>query len=222
MKIKEKISNLSLKELGKLLAECFFLVGKDFKKLPPDELEIFLKEVAHWQGWMWVDTFREAFSAYQSGILEIEKFTPYLTPMTVSKICNAYKDKTFGKKDKQHAPEPEFIPSSDEGYYNSLVCCMNGVKSEKFEKYFPKTRPLREVMAEKSGGLPIIPFTWDWWAVYRHLRTLGLCDESDSIEGQKKSVITWLRINWAGAKFQEDFFPKDKGTLGGMLKRAAR
>ena len=92
---------------------------------------------------------------------------------------------------------------------------MEGNKSSKFQEKFPTTSPLRLVMEKTydTGGCPIIPFTWAWDAVYRHLITLGKVgsDElTDNIDKQKKFVIFWLRVTYPDAKMQSDFFPQTK------------
>lgn len=195
---KETIGSLTKAELLKLLTECFSMLGRQVSNQTPEEIETLIKEAYHWQGRMWVDTFREAFSAYAASEIEIDRFTTTISAQAVSKIQKAYREKKWGKKEVEKNTENIFITSTDEGYYNSLVCVMEGRKSDKFQERKPK--------CESAKGNEI-PFTWAWDAVYNHLRKLNKCDEAESFKGQKMSVITWLRITYPDCTFQKDLFP---------------
>jgi hypothetical protein len=93
-----KISSLSEKELAGLLKQSFFKVGKALK-LAEDETKIFLDEVYRRQGWMFVDTFSDAFSRYAACELAgAEGLRPYASPMFIGRLMKIYFKKCWENK----------------------------------------------------------------------------------------------------------------------------
>jgi hypothetical protein len=94
MNERPKIGSLSEKELAQLLIDSFFLVGRDVK-LPPDKLKILLKEVYKKQGWMYTDTFIEAFSRFAAFELpDMENLHPRVSPQFISHLMKLHLKKT--------------------------------------------------------------------------------------------------------------------------------
>jgi hypothetical protein len=141
-----RISSLTEKELAALLLASFFKVGKEFK-ISPLETKLFIDEVYKNQGWMYVDTFSEAFSAYTACELpEAENLRPYVSPLFISKLMKIYKKQGNAKK---------LIGKSEQRIHTML---------SPEEKY---TLFLKHIIANKS--LPANP---DWVSIYEYLSAL--------------------------------------------------
>ncbi len=93
-----KIASLTEKELAQLLLDSFFIIGKEVK-LSASETKIFLKEVYKKQGWMYVDTFSEAFSRYAACELpNAENLRPHVSPRFIGNLMNLHTKKHREKK----------------------------------------------------------------------------------------------------------------------------
>jgi hypothetical protein len=174
-----KISSLNEKELAALLQESFFKIGKQLK-LPVIETKIFLDEVYKYQGWMYIDTFSEAFSRYAACELpEAENLRPYVSPLFIGKLMKIYKKK---------GNEQKLIGKS----VNSIHTILSA--EEKYMLF------LKHIIANKS--LPANP---DWVCIYEHLsglKKLTLVADWNSFNYSQKlkqaisSVTEWAYKNF--------------------------
>lgn len=141
-----KISSLTEKELATILQDCFFKIGKQLK-LSVGDTKIFLDEVYRHHGWMYVDTFSEAFSRYAACELsDAENLRPYVSPLFIGKLMKIY----TRKRSEQRSPEKR---GKD-----------NATTLNPEEKY---TLFLKHLIANKS--LPANP---DWVCIYQYLAGL--------------------------------------------------
>ncbi len=93
-----KIASFTEKELAQLLIDSFFIIGKELK-LSINETKLFLEEVYKKQGWMYVDTFTEAFSRYAAFELpDAETLRPQVSPRFISNLMKLYFGKCREKK----------------------------------------------------------------------------------------------------------------------------
>lgn len=209
------VYQLSDKELNAELQLCLGLSGCHKNRL--EEMEIseydkMIRAIKKYQGKMHIEDFRKAFDDYSFGELECDKFKP-TAPSGIGFLLKAYKDKKYGSTPKKeyNANVNTLPPSTDEGYYNSLICVMEGRVSERLKLFNPDAKP---------GRPNIIPMTWAWDAVYNHLRKLKEIDNADTFEDQKKAVKLWLYTKYPNAKEQSDMFGKAPITQGsGMGSR---
>lgn len=204
---KLKFNDLCKTDQLALLKECFLLIGKNISSVSPEEVDLIWREVCNWQGSIWVETFREAFSAYQVGAIEIEKFNPTISAMTVSKIQKAYREKTYGKTAHIKQVEPQWVAPPDVDYYTTLMYVMRGEKS-------PKAQQNRPQDPAPPGNM--IPAFWDWAAVYRHMRVLNECNVSSTFDGQKAAVKMALRLKFPDCTDQLFMLPPAQ-TKGGIM-----
>jgi len=174
-----KVSSLTEKELAALLQESFFKVGKELK-LPANETKVFLDEVYKYQGWMFVDTFNDAFSRYAAcEIPEAENLRPHVSPMFISKLMKIY---------FRRCNEKKFIRKSVKDTISLL-------KPE--EKYILF---IKHILANQ-----LLPANPDWISIYEHLSTLQKINKLhdwDSLSYTKKlkhatvAVCEWAYKNY--------------------------
>jgi hypothetical protein len=152
-----------------------------------------------------------AFDLAVEGVLPMEYKPKSLTFQFLQNVLSAYANVSYPVKlkPKEESVDDAFTPSPDEGYYNSLVCVMEGRKSPKFQEKFPDSP------APKGNEIPLV---WDWNAVYRHLMTLRLCNVAETIEEEKESVMMWLRVTYPGCTFQRDIFPVNQQNKSGAKR----
>lgn len=99
MNKRPKISSLTEQELAQLLLTCFFKIGREVN-LSKEKLKIFMGEIYTYQGWMYVDTFSDAFSRFAACELpDAESVRPSVSPFFVGRLMKLYfkkcKEKNF-------------------------------------------------------------------------------------------------------------------------------
>lgn len=147
MNTRPKIASLNEKELAALLKESFFKVGKELK-LEVSETKIFLEEVYKKQGWMYTDTFSDAFSRYAACELpEAENLRPYISPFFIGKLMKLYFKRCDEKKFSRKPVKGIFFQLTPEEKYNLF---------------------LKHIAFNKC--LPANP---DWISIYEHLTGLN-------------------------------------------------
>ena len=103
MSNRPKISSLSEKELAQLLIDSFFMIGKDLK-LNISTSKVLLVEVYKYHGWIYVDSFTEAFSKYAADELpDADSLKPTVSPRFISKLMKFY----FKKLRESHTLKKE-------------------------------------------------------------------------------------------------------------------
>lgn len=151
--IRPKISSLTEKELALLLISCFRLIGREVRFAGQD-LKEFLDEIFKYQGWMYADSFKEAFSRYAADQLDGSEslkrevsayFVSRLMKLTV-KGAKAYKAK-INPKPTDSKPTPEW-------HYASFCKFVSSWK--------------------------ILPANPDWVSVFEYLVEIG---KASSVEG---------------------------------------
>lgn len=219
------IYQLSDKELNAELHLCLGLCGCHKNRLlemETSEWDKIIRAVKKYQGKMNIDDFRKAFDDYAFGELECERFKP-TTPTGIGFLLQAYILKTFGPKTapkKELYPDNGLPPSTDEDYYNALICVMEGKRSERHKLAYPHITDDQHLGYFREYG-QMIPMAWAWYNVYRHLRKLNICDEAQTFEGQKKQIRLWLSVQYPNAKEQSVLFktsPMFGSGLGSKLR----
>ena len=175
-----KILSLSETELAQLLKECFFKVGKEIE-LSLEQIKILLDEIYKHQGWMYTDTFSEAFSLYAADELpEAETLRPQVSPRFVGKLMKAYIYRfSSRKKDKKQTnPQPA------------------GLTQEEKYKLF-----IRFVEANKS-----MPGNADWVSIFEYLtsaKKLELPPEWNQLSYYAKRKYSFtLLMDWTSKNFR--------------------
>jgi hypothetical protein len=170
-----KIASLSEPELAELLINSFFKIGRDIN-LSGNKLKIFLSEVYKHQGWMFVDTFNDAFSSYAACELpDAEKLSPSLAPRFISKLMKIYLKKCSGHKS----------PENSEGSTPAAL-----KPEEKFALF------MKHLLDYKC-----IPENPDWVSIYEHLSALNklhITPKWDTLNYHQKMKIAMLAVSeWA-------------------------
>ncbi len=121
MNNRPKIGSLGEKELAQLLTESFFKIGKDIE-FSLDKVKIMLAEVYKFQGWMFVDTFSDAFSKYAAGELEdAETLKAHVSPRFISMLMKKYFKKCNENKQKKNTGKASPAILSPEEKYTLFV-----------------------------------------------------------------------------------------------------
>jgi hypothetical protein len=174
-----KISSLTEMELAQLLASLFFLVGKDVN-LQKNETKLFLDSIYKYQGWMYEDTFKDAFSRYAACELpDAENLQPQVSHRFISKLMKIYLKK---------CNENKFIKNSVKDMPTVLT------PEEKYALF------VKFVSANKC-----LPGNADWVTLYEHitgLKKLAMPADWDALPFFKKwryamqAVTDWAYSNY--------------------------
>ncbi len=79
------------------------------------------------------------------------------------------------------------IESTDEQWYNGLIHCLEGTVMPSTKLEYPN----------HQTSEPMIPFTWDWNAVYRHLLVINKADKGASDDmARKRNVMLWIDLTY--------------------------
>jgi hypothetical protein len=209
----KKIGDLPNSDIAKVLVSCYQLAGYTQAN---NNLDVMLEFIKKYYWSRHVYQIKEAFEKLCIGEYPnlVDKRVEF-SPRYFGMLMKTWKTTTFPEQ-KPIKKVEQWIPSPDEGYYNSLVCVLTGTKSARFQEHFPNT--------VVKG--PIVPMAWDWVAVYRHLRKLNQVDEAVgtginswgelniNIDAKKK-VLLWIDIHYPGLPKQIDLFEKSPMLSGG-------
>ena len=211
------IRDYSRKELAVLLEECFYILGKSTANLDQFHIETMLNNVLKYNSNMWYDSFKEAFEMAID--LNVDTYgTP--SPAMIFRVMKAYKNKdgVNVRTQKNENPSPHGLPpATDKDYYETLICIMEGKRSERHKLAFPHISDEQHLEGFRKHG-QLIPITYDWEAVYRYLFETNQVDASKDMKGQ---VMIWLSIKYPNAKEQAKMF-KDSPMLGTSLGQKVR
>lgn len=143
MSNRPKLASLPENELAQLLIESFFKVGKTID-LAPDKLKIFFGEVYKFQGWMFVDTFSDAFSRFAAcQLTDSENMRPEISPRFISRLMKLY---------FKQCAEKKYIAQSVKGTFSQLT------GEEKFNLF------LKHITIHRC-----LPGNPDWVSIYEYM-----------------------------------------------------
>jgi hypothetical protein len=138
-----KIASLTEKELAILLKESFFKIGKELK-LDEKESKLMLDEVYKFQGWMFADTFSDAFSRFAAcQLADSENMRPEASPRFIGKLMKLY---------FKQCAEKKYIHQTVKGTFSQLT------GEEKFNLF------LKHVTMHRC-----LPGNPDWVGIYEYL-----------------------------------------------------
>lgn len=138
-----KIGSLSEKELATLLKESFFKIGKELK-LDEKESKLMLDEVYKFHGWMFADTFGDAFSRFAAcQLAHSENMRPEASPRFIGKLMKLY---------FKQCAEKKYTAQSVKGNFSQLT------GEEKFNLY------VKHISMHRS-----LPGNPDWVGIYEYL-----------------------------------------------------
>ncbi len=216
MRTKVYIRDYSRNDLTVLLEECFFIIGKSTRDLEKFHIETMINGIIKYNGSFRYDDFKEAFEMYAAGELDVKIFSG-ASPILIGSLMKAYKEKKY----PAHLHEPiknasphGLPPATDKDFYETLICIMEGRRSERHKQAYPHISDYSHLV------IPIvIPMSYAWDNVYRHLRVLKQVDEANGYNEQYKAVKLWLYTKYPNATEQRKLFPLSKTEGPGLGSR---
>ncbi len=155
------IRDYSRKQIAVLITECFYIIGKKAEELDNFQLETMINGIIKYQGSMQYDDFKEAFSEFAAGNLDVKIFGGP-SPIMVGSLIKAYKEKKFGPRTLEAR---NILPNND-----------NELKWRVFLKFI------------KNYG--IIPEGSDWISLWNYLLSRNLLVSADASK-QLTPILEW-------------------------------